>query len=326
MPAWPVIREDKVLMRFLFVFLLFAAPAFADESPSLTGQQWLTKIDLAMKSLSYQGTVVFFKNGQIDAMKYRHGFEDGAEIERLTSLNSPLREVVRKSSEVTCLYKETSKKEDGHHPIDRSFIVNLPQTSSDLDPQYLLAVAGQEMVAMRSAQVIAVLPKDEMRYARKIWVDSETALPLKVEIYGLDGNILEQVLFTELKVEENAGNKLAVSGPNRSHDQHHHVVAAEAFEKSAYQLKNWPIGFEAVFFVRNSLQKSQKSVDHLLISDGFSDISIYFENKGSQPIEGLRSLGAVNTYSRVIGDTQVTVLGEVPAKTVQFIAAGIALR
>lgn len=313
-------------MRFLLVFLLCVAGVPADETPALTGQQWLAKIDTAMKSLSYRGTVVFFKNGQIDAMKYQHGFEDGAEVERLTSLNSPLREVVRKSSEVTCLYKESSKKEDGHHPIDRSFIANLPQASSDLDQQYLLAVAGQEMVAMRPAQIIAVLPKDEMRYARKIWVDHETSLPLKVEIYGLDGNILEQVLFTEFQVMDNAGNTSTSSEQKQAHEYHHHIAAVEAFEKSVYQLKNRPSGFDTVFFVRNSLQKSQKNVEHLLISDGFSDISIYFESKGPQPIEGLRSLGAVNTYSKVIGDTQVTVLGEVPAKTVQFIAAGIALR
>ncbi len=313
-------------MRFFIALLLVASRVFADESQKMTGQQWLANVDNAMKTRSYQGTVVFLKNGQLDAMKYQHGFEDGVEMERLSSLSSPMREVIRRSSEVSCLYKESSKKVDSHQPIDRSFIVNLPANPVELDEQYLIAVADQEMVALRSAQIIAVLPKDEMRYARKIWVDTETKLPLKVEVYGLEGNKLEQVLFTDLTVEPIDGKPKASTEFSVQHAQHKHAVDSKTFDKSPYVLKNWPTGFETVFFVRNSLQKSQKTVDHLLIGDGFSNMSIYFENKGPKSIEGLRSLGTVNTYSRVIGNLQVTVLGEVPAKTVEFVAAGIALR
>jgi sigma-E factor negative regulatory protein RseB len=37
-------------------------------------------------------------------------------------------------------------------------------------------------------------------------------------------------------------------------------------------------------------------------------------------------LGSVNSYSRVLGMYQITVLGEVPAQTVEIIALGITLR
>ena len=41
---------------------------------------------------------------------------------------------------------------------------------------------------------------------------------------------------------------------------------------------------------------------------------------------GLQSVGAVNSYSRTINNYQLTVMGEVHAETVRFIAEGIKLR
>lgn len=311
-------------MRFLLVFLLFISRAFADDGQTLNGRQWLEKVNDAMKTLNYHGTVVFMKHGQVDTMRYQHTFEAGIEYERLTSLNSPLREVTRKSSEIRCLYKETQQKVETRHPIDRSFIVNLPLRPERLQDQYLLAVAGQEMIAMRPAQILAVLPKDDLRYARKLWIDTASFLPLKVEVYGLDGKAIEQVLFTELHTDApDPGDSEAAQNPA---DEKNHHPQTEAFEKSPFELKNWPAGFEKIFFIRNTMQPSQKTVDHLLISDGFSSISIYFEAKGEKGIEGLRSLGPVNSYSRVIDDMQITALGEVPEQTVELVAKGVSLR
>ncbi|MCQ8105054.1 MucB/RseB C-terminal domain-containing protein [Methylomonas sp. SURF-2] len=314
-------------MRFLFVFLLLISRAFANDDQALDGQQWLQKVNHAMKNMNYHGTVVFMKHGQIDTMKYRHTFENGVETERLSSLNSPLREVTRHSNEISCLYKESQQKVETHHPIDRSFIVNLPLKPERLHDQYLFAVAGQEMIAMRPAQVIAILPKDDLRYARKLWIDTTSLLPLKVEVYGQDGKTLEQVLFTELNLEDSAApSDAALTAAEAEDDSHQHVSQAEAFEKSPFELKKWPAGFEKIFFIRNTMQQSKKTVDHLLISDGFSSVSIYFEAKGEKSIEGLRTLGPVNSYSRVIDDLQVTALGEVPLQTVELVAKSVSLR
>ncbi len=310
-------------MRYLFVFLFCIAVASADESQILTGQQWLKKVNAAMKSLNYHGTVVFLKHGQIDSMKYLHTADGAVENEQLSSLNSPLREVTRKSSEISCLFKETSQKVAHHQPVDRSFILNLPLDIDRLDGQYLLAVAGQEMIALRPTRIIAVLPKDDMRYARKIWVDTASFLPLKVEVFDPDGKTLEQVLFTELTLDESA-TKPEID--QNGHEPQPPPKQTDTFENSPYRINNWPAGFEKVFFVRNDMQQSKKSVEHLLISDGFSSISVYFEAKGDKGIEGPKKLGPVNSYSKVIDDLQITVLGEVPAKTVEFVATGVSLR
>lgn len=304
------------------MFLLLTGFVQAGQQTPQSGSQWLVKASQAMKTLGYHGTVAFLKNGQLETMKYQHGFDDGVEFERLTSLNSPLREVIHKANEIHCHFKETSKTVDSRHPMIGSMIVSLPSAPERLDAQYLLTVTERETVAMRPAQVIAVLPKDDQRYARKIWIDIETSLPLKSETYGPQGNILQEVLFTDLALDAGDAN----IAPKSTFVHPQQADEAAAFEKSAFQIQNWPAGFEILFFVPNTLQKPQTAVDRLVLSDGFASVSVYFENKTTESSEGLRSFGAVNSFSRIIGDYQITALGEVPAKTVEIIVNGVELR
>lgn len=315
-----------MLRQLVVVCLLVNSVAVAADSQQFTSAQWLERMNQAMKSLNYQGTVIFMKNGQIDTMKYRHSVDNGIEQERLSSLNSPLREVTRKSNEVSCLFKETKQKVINHHPIDSSFIINLPLKLGNLDKLYAISIDGQESVAMQPAQIIEIQPRDQLRYARKIWIEKQHFLPLKVEAYSLDGSILEQVVFTDLKIDETHEPRNDEIDDNQLDVKHIHATQAEPFENAPFLIKYWPEGFETVFFIRNSLHQSQKAVDHLLMSDGFSSVSVYLEPTENPGVQGLHTLGSVNSFSRVIGEFQVTVLGEVPAKTVELIAMGVAIR
>lgn len=324
MRGWSVIRRNRDVRVLLAIFIGLISEAAAAES--LTAVQWLDKMNLAMKTLNYQGTVIFMKNGQIETMKYRHSVDHGVEQERLSSLNSPMREVTRKSNEVTCVFKETSEKVINHHPLDSSFIINMPNNPASLEKSYNLELAGQESVAMLPAQIVAAQPRDGLRYPRKIWINTQNFLPLKIEVYALEGHALEQVMFTELSTQTVADASAGNDASDKFHTKHIHSAQAEPLDRATFLVKRWPEGFEPVFFIKNSIQQSQKAVDHLLMSDGFSTVSVYLESKESEGIEGLHSLGSVNSFSKVIDDTQITVLGEVPAKTVELIADGIALR
>jgi len=179
---------------------------------------------------------------------------------------------------------------------------------------------------MLPTQIISVQPKDQLRYPRKIWIETQHFLPLKAEAYNQDGSTLDQMMFTNLQLVSDPAADFGVTNAKDLQVKHIHATQAEPFENASFMLKNWPAGFKTVFFMRNSLEQSQKSVDHLLISDGFSSVSVYLGPKENDTVEGLHSLGSVNSFSRVIDNSQITVLGEVPVQTVEFIANGITLR
>ncbi len=315
----------KVIKKLFIVFFICISVVAAVEAKVSEGLNWLEKMNNAMKVLNYQGTVAFMKNGQLDTMKYIHAAKNGLEQERLLSLNSPMREVIRDSGRVSCTFKETHKRVINHRPVSRSFIIDLPQQISSLTDIYQVSVLGEESVAMRPSRVIAIQSKDDFRYSRKIWLDKQQLLPLKVEVYNLAGATLEQVVFTDISVEAAIPFAKMDNEDQRLNVQHIHQAQTESFDKASFVLKNLPAGFEKVFFTRVSMHKSEQPVDHLLLSDGFSSVSVYVNDKDEEINNGLQTVGSVNSYSRVTGGYQVVVLGEVPAKTVEFIAKGISL-
>ncbi len=312
--------------------------AASAEEGKLTAKQILQKMVKAMEVSNYQGTVVFLKNDKLEAMKYFHTNEKNREQERLVSLNSPQREIIRNSDEVTCFYKLTRQVIVDHRPYEHSFIVDVPKNLDELDTSYDFEIAGEEDVATIPSYVVAIQPKDDFRYIRKIWIAKGQFLPLKAVVYDLTGTVLEQVVFTEIEIKQSpldAKTSLPLS--------HEPVVtekkiapetkgASDTADQAAFETTTVPKGFKQIFFSRKPLHKSEQPVQHLLLSDGFASVSIYLETKNPETApdehipEGIHSVGAVNSMSRTLADSQLTVLGEVPATTVKLIAEGIKLR
>ena len=65
--------------------------------------------------------------------------------------------------------------------------------------------------------------------------------------------------------------------------------------------------------------------EHLVYSDGLATVSVYVEKlmDGTRSYTGLSNMGAMNAYGTVIDGHQVTVVGEVPAATVQSMAQSV---
>lgn len=314
-----------MLQRLLFVFVISTACVLADDS-ELNAIQWLKKMSHAKKVLDYYGTVAFFKNGRLDTMKFYHTVDKGLEQERLLSLNSPMREVIRKSGKVSCIFKDSKKVIVNNRPVRESFIVDLPVDFSKSSADYNFSLQGEELVAMLPTRVLSIEAKDKFRYKRKIWIDKEHFLPLKVEVYDLFGMTLEQVVFTDIQVGqvvdfENADEKI-----EGSDTKHIEQIDSLSFDEADFALTNIPTGFQTVFFARMYRENSTQLIGHLLLSDGFSSISVYRETKADDTKEGLQTLGAINSFTHIIKDDQVTAMGEVPASTVQSIAQGVSFR
>jgi sigma-E factor negative regulatory protein RseB len=312
-------------MKFFIFFCLVSSNIFANEQV-LNAQQWLEKMSHSMKSLDYQGTIAFFKNGRLDTMRYYHTADQGLEKERLLSLNSPMREVVREAGKVSCVFKESKKIVVNHRPVSQSFIADIPSDFNIAKAIYDFALEGTESVAMQVSQMVSISPKDKMRYARKFWIDTKNFLPLKVEVYDLFGTTVEQVVFTDLKVELKTGFISVEDLKKSTKIEHINKLQLSSLDQADFILGKIPAGFKTVFFTQRNQELSPHTADHLLISDGFSTVSVYTEEKTDDAQEGLQTLGSVNSFTRIVGNIQITAMGEVPAATVLSIAESITFR
>ncbi len=292
----------------------------------MSAQQWLEQMSRAMKALNYRGTVTFFKNDKLDSMNYFHAIKDSHEQESLVALNSPMREVIRDAGKVRCTFKKSKKGVINHRPASRSFIVDLPNDFSVLTDVVDFSVEGEEFIAMLPVQVISISAKDDFRYSRRIWIDKQHFLPLKVEVYDLSGKVLEQVVFTDLKVVDELAF-IKIDKELKDHEvKHIHQLVFFSADNASFVLDSIPPRFQKEFFTRMKKNNSTQEMEHLVLNDGFSFISVYLEQKIKGVTEGAQTLGTVNSFTHFIDDTQITVIGEVPAKTVRFIAQGVKLR
>ncbi|MGR9088086.1 MAG: MucB/RseB C-terminal domain-containing protein [Gammaproteobacteria bacterium] len=309
-------------VKRLFLSFFLSTGTVSAQDTHLTARQALINMNHAMQILNYQGTVAFFRNDKLETMKYFHAVKNGQQQERLLSLNSPLREVIRDAGRVSCRFHDNQSVVVEHRPYEHSFIIDLPDDFNQLPDVYHFVLEGEEDIAMLPSYVIGIRPHDAYRYGRKVWIEKRNFLPLKSAIFDGSGEILDQVVFTEQQVGEQLSfvdfklpdgirsNKSSVLSPDRS----------------AFDFARLPPGFKSVFFTRRPMHDPNQLVDHLVISDGFAMISIYMENANPSMRTGLQSAGAVNSFSHVLDDRQITVMGEVPAITVQMIAEGIKLK
>lgn len=283
----------------------------------------------AMHSLNYEGTVVLYKNSELDTIKFLHVVNaQGEAQEHITALNSPLRKVIRNTEKVLCIYPEARTMIVDHLPLHRSFLMDFPVNPEVLKVNYTFMQIGEETIALQPAVIVAIKPKDTYRYSRRIWVGKENYLPLKYEVFGNDGKVLEQITFTDLNVNP----ALAVSfteldtyqNPELS-VQHIHQLQPLPVDQAGFVLQNVPGGFKQIFFTRRKMHDHDELVEHMLLNDGLASISVYVEKNSAPTVVSSKAAGAINSYTRQIGAYQVTAMGDVPAYTVRFVAEGVEL-
>jgi sigma-E factor negative regulatory protein RseB len=91
-----------------------------------------------------------------------------------------------------------------------------------------------------------------------------------------------------------------------------------------WQPANLPVGFQ---LASHSHKTGADGVyEHMVYSDGLAAVSVYVEQQGDDTglKPGKSRLGTNNAYSKIEGSLQITVIGEVPAITVETIANEIA--
>ncbi len=318
-------KSNYYKLLVVFLGLGVATLAFSRGQPEETAKQMLMAMVEAVKMQNYKGTVVYLRDNQVETMRVYHANKDGIEQERIVALNSPMREVIRSGEKVTCYFPDTRVILVDNQPSHRSFLVQLPENVEKYAKYYDFVLTGHEYVVRKETQVIQLLPKDEYRYGRKIWIDIENHLPLKFELIDEKGRLIEQMMFTDLQLVDGIPSEKLL-GPAESdisgwqlRDRGH---SSEI--NNAWVFGGIPGGFQQIFYKKRIMPTDNQAVEHILFSDGFSSVSIYVDKKTKDlPKSYHKKMGAINSYSRLLDGYQITVLGAVPGKTVQTIGDGI---
>jgi sigma-E factor negative regulatory protein RseB len=287
-------------------------------------QQWLTRMDQAMASISYRGTLVRMGNGRMDTLRVvRRVGEDGIR-ERIHALDGPPREVLREQDQIRCLISgQASVVVDTPFPARILGRVRHEEVLGS-ESVYKAHLLGTDRVAARDARVIDIIPADPFRYGRRLWLDSETGMLLRSVIFSADGGAVERLGFVEIELGVSISDRELESDlKNPTRVRHYKVSDRNHANDGLSRQPSWlpenlPAGFRLTSVGRDNSEPER--YEHLLFSDGLAHFSIYIEPVGASAIaEEIEARGAMHIYTGTLHDNRITVVGEVPAATVRLI-------
>ncbi|MBP9590456.1 MAG: MucB/RseB C-terminal domain-containing protein [Steroidobacteraceae bacterium] len=319
--------RPAVLLAAAFLAAI-VMPAHAAEEDA---RAWLGRMGEALGTRNYYGLFTHTTNGQSETMRIVHRV-DGAEThERLVSLDGSGREIVRTANEVH-VYLPDRKVVLVEPRTDRgSLIKAFPAPSAQLDALYDLSVSPGSRILGRDVQVLDIRPRDQFRYGYRLWLDAETAMPLRSVVADGTGRVVEAIHFTRLEMPE----RIAASATEASVDAtgfqwvrtgRQPATSAAAATAAAWRPMKMPPGFRLVGSRIQRMPGVPMPVQHLIFSDGFASVSVFIEPgpaAGPAPPEAT-SVGSANAFSTSIQGHVVTAVGEVPPDTVRDIAVSVA--
>ena len=306
-------------LRAALCGLLLAAATDAFAEDRQVSLNWLKVVAFAAHQTDYSGVFVYQYDNHVETSRITHVVEADGEYEKLESLDGPKREIIRHHGEVWCLINHKMVQMDSRQ-IRSTFPALLPEQLAVLAENYHARQVGTERVAGYNAQVIMFKPKDNLRYVHKMWAHTGSGLLLKAAVLGDKNRTIEQYAFTQLQIGGNI-DRSWIGETTRNHEQ---PAAASGQAKggtpvnSGWVVDALPAGFRKIMEISRPMRDRHAPVTQIVYSDGLSAISIFIEpdDGDEDDVEGLISRGAVNLYHRVVNDHLVTVVGEVPPRTV----------
>lgn len=331
-----------------------------DESPSeqasnSSGDQrsqvriLLNQMRQTMQTMNYTGVFIFQQGQQLKTMQVAHQATPLGEQERLVSLDGPPMEIVRQDGQVMCYLPQLDGTITTTSQPRNPFTVALPRNLDSISQHYDLRFQGMDRVAGRLVRVVSIAPNDEFRYGYRLWLDAENHMLLKALIGERGKAPVEQMLFTQIDYPEEVPSYLLQSQfavrnlPRRdaSNGASNGMSADPTDDVVSMPLDDrWQFELPAGFVLKPSSSSVPESpvgmtkspnlssgFEHRMYSDGLASVSVFITPApnvdDSASALGASRMGALHAFTRTLNGYQITVLGDVPAATVEFIATNV---
>jgi sigma-E factor negative regulatory protein RseB len=244
-------------------------------------------------------------------------------MEQLNLLNGPGREVVRIGNKVSYFEPNVPPYSLQSSIINGPFPSEFLQHPEKLMLAYEFIMVGRSRIAGRAAQQIRIISKDKSRFGLNVWLDQDTGLLLKMNIYGQEAQLLEQIQVTGLQVTKEPDPFFAKIEPEMLPE----VVSFSPSTplNSPWSMEYIPKGMSIVKRDLRRLSGSGEVVEYIMLSDGLVDVSVYLQDRvTNKPQDNLVGTVQSDTLLNIEhGELNITIIGKLPAETANAIAKSI---
>lgn len=288
-------------------------------------RKWLSRIHAAAHERNYQGTLVFSADGALSSARVAHFCEGAQSYERVEVLDGRMQQIYRHNDRMLTFWPKSrvavSEERDPRQASLR------PVIEPRAEEQYELREQGSEHIAGREAQILLLTPRDQNRFAQRLWVDRRSGLMLRADVLGPRQQVLESSAFSQVEVDVKSRPQ-SVLQPMKHLDGYRVVRPAQKptrLDAEGWVMNSLVPGFQLSSCTRRTLDPvdggtESSTVLQAVFSDGLTNVSLFVEPidraRHTRPL--LTQLGATHTLMQPYGNEWwVTVVGNVPAQTLK---------
>ncbi|MEN8214495.1 MAG: MucB/RseB C-terminal domain-containing protein [Pseudomonadota bacterium] len=299
-----------VAALLISALLLLPLSAFAKTPDPLS---LLKRMQQSVRVLGYEGDFVYQFGDVLNAMHITHRWQDGSESEQLTTLTGVEREIVRNP-------QGRDVPASGDAGASKQRRLQAP-TLMTFDPEHLdgiydFKVLGSDRVAGRATTVVAILPSDDYRYGHRLYLDKETALPLRRVVLDKNGKPVSQQMFTSFAIMSEAGSPAASPADDSG---------KMADYRGGWQFIDLPKGYAMQVHTKGRTNSGSAS-EHFVFSDGIARISLFIEDQSTAKLGRRSSVGPVGILGSEVDGHRITIVGEAPLETLKHFLKSVHLQ
>jgi sigma-E factor negative regulatory protein RseB len=295
-------------------------------------RQWLQRMHEAATQRNYQGTLVVSANGAMSSSRLTHYCEGKQSFERVVMLDGAPQQVLRHNEHLLTLWPDRKVAQLEQRDAAQPFPALLSGSKDELFERYDLVDEGAGRVAGLEAAVFVLRPRDDARFAQRLWAERASGLLLRADVLAADGRVLETSAFSDVTIGNSskpptvqaALKKLEGWSVQRPTSQR------TSLDAEGWQLKQPISGFRQSNCIKRQLAASgtdkaaPPEVIQATFTDGLTHVSLFIEPlRPDQHRPGSAVAGATHSWMQAHGAHWVTVIGDVPPATLKQFAAAL---
>jgi len=320
---------------------VWAGPADAGKPPLPDDARgWLQRIHSAANTGNYRGTMVFSAGGAISSSRVWHFSVGDQTFEKIEALDGRQQTVVRHNDDVHTLWPQAKLA-----VIEkREAVFGRQATPQSVDPraleQYRFRREADSRVAGRDAVVFVLEPRDELRFAQRLWADQASGLLLRADVLGALSNValaapvIESASFSEVEIGIRPQPR-AVTDAVRALDGY--KVLRPSHQRTRLDDEGWTLaravaGFQLIGCLKRPVptggdgsRPDDKLALQAVFSDGLAHVSVFIEpfDLARHKRELISANGAMHMLTVRRQDYWITAVGDAPPAALRALAASI---
>ena len=310
-----------------------AVPAAEADPRSLNS--WLLRMHEASTNQSYIGVFVVSAGGNMSSAKIWHMCEGKQQVERVEILTGAPRSIFRHNNQVVTFLPDHKVARSEKRESLGLFSELFKSADSRIADFYKFRQEGIERVAGVDADIVTLVPKDNLRFGYRVWTERQNGLVVKLQTLDADGSVLEQAAFSELQLDApvKTDKILQMMGRTDGYRVEKPVLVKTSASAEGWELKTPVAGFNPMSCYRRPVSATSLTASSVpgegqlqwIFSDGLASVSIFAEplDRRRHIRESSLSLGATQTMTKQLDPYWITLVGEVPLATLKLFASGL---